>query len=59
MTKGGPGFATTFIVQEVYDVAFNQDKLGYASAESLVLMVIIAIFTIVQFKFTGKHTEYE
>ena len=59
MTKGGPGYATKFIVQQVYQVAFLEDRLGYASAMSIVLMVIISLFTVVQFKVTGKEKSYE
>ncbi len=57
MTKGGPGYATKFIVQQVYEVAFTQDKLGYASAMSMVLMVIIGVFTLIQFKVTKNGGE--
>jgi alpha-1,4-digalacturonate transport system permease protein len=59
MTDGGPGYATKFIVQQVYQVAFVEDRLGYASAMSLVLMLIIAVFTIIQFKISGKEQNYE
>lgn len=59
MTKGGPGYATKFIVQQVYQVAFQEDRMGYASAMSIVLMVIIGIFTLVQFKFAGKDGQYD
>ncbi len=59
MTDGGPGYATKFIVQQVYQVAFTEDRMGYASAMSVVLMVIIGLFTVVQFKLTGKEQDYE
>lgn len=52
MTKGGPGYATKFVVQQVYEVAFLEDRLGYASAMSIVLMLVIGLFTIIQFKLT-------
>ncbi len=59
MTKGGPGYATKLIVQQVYQVAFLEDRMGYASAMSIVLMLIISIFTLVQFKFSGREQGYE
>ena len=59
MTDGGPGYTTKFIVQQVYQVAFAEDSLGYASAMSLVLMFIIALFTLIQFKISGKEQDYE
>lgn len=59
MTKGGPGYATKFVVQQVYQVAFIEDRFGYASSMSMVLMFVIAIFTLIQFKLTGKEESYE
>lgn len=59
MTKGGPGYATKFIVQQVYEVAFTEDKLGYASAMSIVLMLIIGIFTVIQFASTRGGENHE
>jgi len=59
MTKGGPGYATKFIVQQVYQVAFTEDRLGYASAMSMILMLIIGVFTAVQFAISGKEQDYE
>lgn len=50
LTKGGPGDATKFIVQNIYDVAFSKAQLGYACTQSLILTLIIAIFTVLQFK---------
>ncbi|MFA6891732.1 MAG: sugar ABC transporter permease [Sphaerochaetaceae bacterium] len=54
MTKGGPGYATKFIVQQVYEVAFLEDRMGYASAMSIVLMLMIGAITLIQFRSAGK-----
>jgi alpha-1,4-digalacturonate transport system permease protein len=59
MTKGGPGYATKFVVQQVYQVAFIEDRFGYASSMSIILMAVIAIFTLIQFKVTGKEGSVE
>jgi alpha-1,4-digalacturonate transport system permease protein len=59
MTKGGPGNATKFIVQQVYEVAFVEDRLGYAASMSIILMLIIGLFTLIQFKTSGKEQDYE
>lgn len=59
MTKGGPGYATKFIVQQVYQVAFIEDRMGYASAMSIILLLLISVFTIIQFKLQGKEQNYE
>ncbi|MBP1153763.1 MULTISPECIES: sugar ABC transporter permease [unclassified Paenibacillus] len=50
LTGGGPGRETTFIVQYIYEVGFMRQELGVASAMSVVLFVIISLFTILQFR---------
>lgn len=50
LTNGGPGTATKFVVQYVYEKAFRQQEMGYASALSMILLVVMACFTIFQFK---------
>lgn len=50
LTNGGPASTTKFAVQYIYEEAFQKFELGYASALSMVLMVILAILTLVQFK---------
>ncbi|MFC4402476.1 carbohydrate ABC transporter permease [Gracilibacillus xinjiangensis] len=52
LTNGGPGTDTTFLVQYIYETGFNQMKVGYASAVSMVLFVILLVFSLLQFKFT-------
>ncbi len=42
MTDGGPGFSTTVLVQYLYEAAFQEQRQGYASAISVVLLVILA-----------------
>jgi len=59
MTQGGPGYATKFIVQQVYQAAFMEDRMGYAAAMSLVLMALVAAFTSAQFLVSGKEQDYE
>ena len=49
MTQGGPGTSTKFIVQYIYQVAFQEDKMGYGAAMSVILLIIIGIFTALQF----------
>ncbi len=50
LTDGGPGSATKFAVQYIYEQAFEKLNLGYASALSMVLFFIMAIFTAIQFR---------
>lgn len=49
LTQGGPGTATTTTVMAIYQRAFVQLQLGSATAMSLVLVVITALVTAIQF----------
>lgn len=44
MTKGGPGTETTVLVLDIYQNAFQALRLGFASAETVIMMLLIAIF---------------
>lgn len=50
LTEGGPSGSTRFIVQLIYEEAFTKSHMGYASAMSIVLFLILGLFTIIQFK---------
>ncbi len=50
MTQGGPDNASMFIVLLLYRTAFRNQEMGYASAMSWVLFVIIGIMTLIAFK---------
>ncbi|MGF3073627.1 carbohydrate ABC transporter permease [Facklamia sp. P13064] len=56
LTKGGPGQATNVIVYDIYRNAFMNYRYGYASAESVVLFLIVMILTIIMFKIRGKES---
>ncbi len=49
MTQGGPGTSTKFLVQYIYQAAFQEDKLGYSAAMSVILLAVIGVFTALQF----------
>jgi multiple sugar transport system permease protein len=50
VTGGGPELATRSIVQYIYEMGFQSYRLGYSAAMSWLLFVVIAIFSILQFK---------
>lgn len=50
MTKGGPLRSTTTIVYDLYQNAFVFFKMGYASAQGVILFLILVIFTMLQWK---------
>ena len=49
-TNGGPGRATSVLVYRVYKEAFQNWKMGYASAIAYFLFLIIFIITIIQWR---------
>ena len=56
MTGGGPGHSTTTIGFRVYQNAFNYLSFGKASANAIILLLIILAVTIIQFRFFEEKT---
>ncbi|MET3698295.1 carbohydrate ABC transporter membrane protein 1 (CUT1 family) [Bacillus oleivorans] len=56
MTGGGPGSATETLVHLIYKTGFRDFEFGLASAQSVVLFVIILFFSIIQFRVL-RHDE--
>lgn len=59
VTKGGPNNSTYLFGMLLYDNAFKYFRMGYASALSWVLFIIIMIFTVIIFKSSKNWTFYE
>ncbi|MFM1653589.1 carbohydrate ABC transporter permease [Brevibacillus sp. B_LB10_24] len=59
LTKGGPAESTNLIVYSIYRDAFINYKFGTASAQAMILFVIILIATYVQFKVGEKRVHYQ
>lgn len=58
LTQGGPGNASTTIVYHMYDQAFKQFHMGYASAVSWIFFLLILIVTIIQWVVQKNWVEY-
>jgi len=58
MTEGGPHGATQVMVERIYKYAFEYYKMGYASAFSWLLFIIIFIATLVQLKLQKSWVKY-
>lgn len=56
MTGGGPGNATETLVHLIYKTGFRDFEFGLAAAQSVVLFVIILIFSVIQFRVL-RHDE--
>jgi multiple sugar transport system permease protein len=58
-SEGGPNNATLFMVVYLYKKAFQEFKMGYASALAWVLFALIMVFTLVQFRMSRRWVYYE
>lgn len=58
MTGGGPDNATTMIGLLIYNNAFTYNKYGLACAQAVILTIIIAAISFLQFKMAGSDVEY-
>ncbi len=58
MTQGGPGDATSIMVYQLYKDGFVNLRTGLASAESVLLFIIVFILVMIQFRFTEKKVFY-
>lgn len=59
MTEGGPNGVTQVMVERIYKYGFNYHKMGYASAFSWLLFVIIMICTMIQMKGQNRWVNYD
>ncbi len=57
-TEGGPGKDTAILVYKVYYDGFKALDLGGSAAQSVVLMVIVVVLTVVQFRYVEKKVNY-
>jgi sn-glycerol 3-phosphate transport system permease protein len=57
-TQGGPGKETAILVYKVYFDGFKAMDMGGSAAQSVVLMVIVVLLTVVQFRFVEKKVNY-
>lgn len=57
-TKGGPGQSTTTLVYKVFDDGFVGLDLGGSAAQSVVLMAIVGLMTVIQFRFIERKVQY-
>ena len=57
-TGGGPGKDTAILVYKVYFDGFKALDLGGSAAQSVVLMAIVIVLTVVQFRYVEKKVNY-
>ena len=59
LTKGGPSQSTNLTIKSISREAFINYQFGTASAQAVILFIIILIVTILQFKFGERKVHYQ
>lgn len=57
-TEGGPGRATDVLVFKLYRDGFIGLNTGFASAQSIVLLIMVSVLTLLQFRYAGRRVFY-
>lgn len=57
MTSGGPAGATTTIALQIYNSGFRSNRTGYATAQSVILFLIICAITAVMYIVQNRKEE--
>jgi len=58
MTAGGPSGTTTTLSYYIYTKAFEEFRIGYASAVAWVLFAVIFALTLLQWRYGNRETQY-
>jgi sn-glycerol 3-phosphate transport system permease protein len=58
ITQGGPGSETSILVYKVYNAGFKGLDLGSSAAQSVILMLIVIVLTVVQFRYIDRKVNY-
>lgn len=58
ITSGGPQQATTILVYKVYSDGFVGQDLGSSAAQSVILMALVILMVMVQFRYVERRVVY-
>lgn len=58
MTDGGPDNATNLLLYYIYKTAFRFYDDNYAAALTIVLLLVLLVLSLIQFRFLEKRTHY-
>ena len=58
LTKGGPDNASNLLLYYIYETAFSFLDTSYASALTMVLLIMLAVMAMTQFFIVDKRTHY-
>ncbi|MFU8947429.1 carbohydrate ABC transporter permease [Mycetocola zhadangensis] len=56
LNNGGPGTENNLLVQYIYRSGFQNGQIGYASAASMILMVILLVIALIQLWFNNRKS---
>ena len=59
MTQGGPARATELMVYKIYFDGFKGLDYSGAAAQSIILMLLVIVLTIAQFRFIERRIHYK
>ena len=59
MTRGGPGDASRTAVMVMYESAFKNMEIGYASGIAVILFIVILLVTALQFSLSKRWVFYQ
>lgn len=59
ITQGGPDYNSYFYVYYLFNTAFSEFKMGYASAQAWILFIIISILTFLSLRVSKRYVYYE
>ena len=57
-TQGGPSQATEILVFKVYQDGVQSLDLGGSAAQSVILMLIVIVLTVAQFRYVERKVQY-
>ncbi len=57
-TQGGPGQDTNILVYKVFVDGFRNMDFGGSAAQSVILMVMVIVLTVIQFRFIERRVNY-
>jgi len=58
ITSGGPEQDTNILVYKVFSDGFVSQDLGSSAAQSVILLVLVGVLTVIQFKYIEKKVHY-
>ena len=58
ITSGGPEQSTTILVYKVFSDGFVSQDFGSSAAQSVILLVLVGILTVIQFKYIERKVHY-